>query len=45
MTASVLTAGSGTLSPGRHTITVWARAQGSFVHLSMVQDLPLIWFD
>jgi|GEM_PF-3063440 len=42
---SYLSAGAGALAPGHHTIQAVARADGSFVHLAMVKDLPLLWFD
>jgi len=42
---SYLSAGSAALGPGHHTIQAIARADGSFLHLAMVKDLPLLWFD
>ncbi|WP_410210294.1 hypothetical protein [Aquirhabdus sp.] len=33
------------LSPGAHTVVLMGQAVGSFKHLSLTQDLPLIWFD
>jgi hypothetical protein len=45
ITASYLAAGSGRLKPGRHTVRVYGRAEGSFVHLVYLSDLPLLWFD
>jgi hypothetical protein len=45
VTASYLAAGSNALSPGDHDVQLHAMASGSFIHLSMTQDLPLIWFD
>ncbi|GGD72033.1 hypothetical protein [Paenibacillus nasutitermitis] len=45
LTASYLAAGSGALSPGTHNVKVYARADGSFLHPSVVKDLQLIWFD
>ena len=43
--ASFLSAGSKALSVGNHTVTVYAKAVGSFKHLCAVKDLPLLWFD
>ncbi len=43
--ASYLATGANALTPGDHTITVYASAQGSFSDLFAVKDLPLIWFD
>jgi hypothetical protein len=43
--ASYLAAGVGALAPGQHTIRAVARAEGSFIHLAMNKDLPLLWFD
>ena len=45
VSASYLSAGKGALKPGRHTVGVYARADGQFVHLSLVRDIPLVWFD
>ncbi len=45
ISASVLTAGPRALAPGPHTVRVHARASGSFMHLALVKDLPLLWFD
>ena len=42
---SYLAAGTAALAPGQHTIQAIARADGSFIHLAMVKDLPLLWFD
>jgi hypothetical protein len=42
--ASYLTAGSERLAPGRHVVRLYARADGSFIHVSLVRDLPLVWF-
>lgn len=33
------------LSQGQHTIEAIARVEGSFKHLAMNKDLPLVWFD
>ena len=43
--ASYLAAAERALRPGRHTIEVLARANGTFEHLSVTADLPLVWFD
>jgi hypothetical protein len=43
--ASYLAAGDGALPPGRHTVTVYGRADGQFIHLAMVRDLNLLWLD
>lgn len=43
--ASYLASGDGALPPGRHTVVVYGRADGTFKHLAMVKDLNLIWFD
>ena len=45
LTASYLAAGAEALAPGTHTIQVFVRADGSFVHVCALKDLPLIWFD
>jgi hypothetical protein len=42
--ASYLAAGSERLAPGRHVVRLYARADGSFIHVSLVRDLPLVWF-
>lgn len=44
ITASYLAAGANALAPGLHTIAVYGRADGSFVHLAYLRDLPLVWF-
>lgn len=33
------------LAPGKHHVTLYGRADGSFKHLAMTRDLPLLWFD
>ncbi|RKP43975.1 hypothetical protein [Trinickia fusca] len=33
------------LAPGTHHVTLYGRADGSFKHMSMTRDLPLLWFD
>ena len=43
--ASYLAAGNKRLTPGSHTIQVIGRADGNFHNLSLVADLPVIWFD
>jgi hypothetical protein len=43
--ASYLSAGPERLRPGRHVVRLYARADGSFIHVSLVRDLPLVWFD
>ncbi|SMG01325.1 hypothetical protein [Burkholderia singularis] len=44
--ASYLSANPGErLAPGTHQITLYGRADGTFKHLAMTRDLPLIWFD
>jgi hypothetical protein len=45
ITASYLSAGPNTLKPGSHVLRVYARADGRFVHVSLVRDIPLLWFD
>jgi hypothetical protein len=45
ISASYLAAGAGALSPGPHVVEVHGRADGDFIHLSLVRDLPLVWFD
>ncbi len=44
-TASYLAAGSNRLSAGGHTVTVYASANGYFLHLAATKDLPLIFLD
>jgi hypothetical protein len=43
--ASYLATGSAHLQPGQHIVRLYARADGSFIHVSLVRDLPLVWFD
>ena len=45
ITASYISAGHNTLTPGTHVVRVYARADGQFVHISLVRDIPLVWFD
>ncbi len=45
ITASYLAAGRAHLRPGRHTIRVYAKARGAFIHLAYLRDVPLVWFD
>ena len=45
ITASYLAAGNAHLRPGRHTIRVYAKADGAFIHLAYLRDVPLVWFD
>jgi hypothetical protein len=45
ISASYLAAGNNRLSPGYHTIRVVGRADGNYHNLSLVADLPVIWFD
>jgi hypothetical protein len=45
ISASYLAAGSNRLTPGSHTIQVYGRAEGSFIHIVLLRDVPLIWFD
>jgi len=43
--ASYLAAGDESLRPGTHVVRVYGRAEGSFIHLFFLRDLPLLWFD
>jgi hypothetical protein len=45
MGASYLATGGQALTPGVHRVALYAHAIGSFKHLSVTRDLPLIWFD
>jgi hypothetical protein len=45
ISASYLAAGSGRLTVGTHRVGLYARVDGSFKHLALTRDLPLIWFD
>ena len=45
ISASFLAAGENALRPGSHRIEVHTRAQGTFTYMSLVNDLPLVWFD
>jgi hypothetical protein len=33
------------LTPGQHVIEAWAKATGTFIHMTASADLPLIYFD
>jgi len=43
--ASYLATGTAALSPGSHAVEAWAKADGSFKHLSVHREAILIWFD
>jgi hypothetical protein len=45
ISASYLATGAGALAPGQHTIRTFARCDGQFIHMTLVRDLPLVWFD
>jgi len=45
VSASYLSAGANTLKPGWHTVRLYGHADGSFAHLTLVRDIPLLWFD
>ena len=45
LSASYLSAGSGALTPGNHEVKAIMKVDGGFKHLSVHNDLPLIWFD
>jgi hypothetical protein len=45
ISASYLAAGEQRLTPGKHTIAVYARVEGSFANVSLSRDIPLVWFD
>jgi hypothetical protein len=42
---SYLATGAEALTPGTHHVVLHASTSGSFIHLAMTRDLPLIWFD
>lgn len=42
---SYLATGSEALTPGTHHVIMYAQATGSFKHLAVTKDLPLIWFE
>lgn len=44
ISTSYVSAGDGRLLPGRHLVEVVVTVTGDFAHLSMVKDLPLLWF-
>jgi hypothetical protein len=43
--ASYVSAGNNKLTPGPHTVRVYARADGNFIHVCGTNELPLIYFD
>jgi hypothetical protein len=45
ISASYLAAGNERLRPGKHIVRVYGRADGTFIHLVYMRDLPLLWFD
>lgn len=45
LSTSYMSAADKRLSPGTHTIQVWTNAAGGFIHMSVLGDLPLIYFD
>lgn len=45
ISSSYLAAGKQRLRPGRHVVRVYGRADGSFWHVNLSRDLPLVWFD
>ncbi len=45
ISASYVAAGDERLRPGKHLVRVYGRANGSFIHLVYLRDLPLLWFD
>jgi hypothetical protein len=47
ISASYLAAGADALTPGNHRIQLFGKTepQDSFIHLAMLKDLPLLWFD
>jgi hypothetical protein len=42
---SYLATGGEALTPGVHHVVLHASITGTFIHLAMTRDLPLIWFD
>lgn len=45
ITASFLATGAQALSPGAHQIKSMIKVDGNFKHLSVHNDMPLMWFD
>jgi hypothetical protein len=45
LAASYLAAGTKRLSPGPHVVRVYGSAEGRFLHLAYLRDVPLVWFD
>ncbi len=45
ITTSYLTTGENALSPGVHQIKSMIQVDGDFKHLSVHNDMPLMWFD
>lgn len=45
ISASYLATGNQALAPGWHHVQAWGNVQGSFIHLALSKELPLLWFD
>jgi hypothetical protein len=45
ISASFLAAGENAIRTGSHRIEVHTMARGTFTYMSLVNDLPLVWFD
>lgn len=45
ISASYLSSGNSALSVGKHTIKVYLKAEGNFMHIAHSLDLPLVYFD
>ena len=45
LSTSYFATGNNRLAPGTHTVQVYVAAQGSFIHMTVANDLPLVWFD
>lgn len=43
--ASYVSSGNNKLSTGQHTVKVYAKADGKFIHLTGTNELPLVYFD
>jgi hypothetical protein len=43
--ASYVSSGNSKLAPGQHLVKVCASAQGNFIHLGVMNELPLLYFD